>query len=741
MTTTFHEAAPKPTKAFRDETAAEDVLLSWKSINMTVRGKDGKGKPLLNDVTGYLKHGEMLAIMGPSGAGKTSLMNILSGRMTSENQGKAIVTGDIELNGHRQTKKDKKSLGFVFQNDVLLSNITVRDTITFAARLRLRPRKRSFIQEMVTEVAVKLGIEKILDRKVGYGLSGGEKKRLAIAVELISSPKVLYCDEPTSGLDSTTALNLISNLKQLCSLSVAEERSGTKLPMTVIASIHQPRETIFAKFDKLLLLSKGQVVYFGRADRAISYFNNIGQQLPPFTNPADFFLDAIMCSERSGVFPGASKPVDLAELWKNKQYAEFLSLSLLLSLGRLSRVDLAELWKNKQYVEFRDRVLEIKQDDFAAGPATDADFISPGTAFVNFAATLEAAADKISHPKSEKQSVLLKSASSGLSPSPPVTTSNHHPISSYQPLAKASAGGGMKKSMREIWAEEVETGGIYASSWLTQFLVLCERSTKQQKGDIFNLVQLISILLMALFTSFVWWQTTNITDIIGLLFFINVQQSFDNLMATTRFFPTERGLMQRERSTASYRVSAYFFAKTLSDVLGVLVLPSLFAIVVYFATGLASGAAHFFMYWFIFMSTVWAAQSMGIFFSATIINPLVITRLTPLIMITFMLLGGFYVSSQNVPKAFAWVKYLSFIYWGYGGQMINHFRGREFPCSAARPGEYGDSCPISGDAVLASRDFENFSLGGALGVLWAMIVVYRWLAYLGLRYIRAGALS
>eukprot|EP00457_Paulinella_chromatophora_P003506 gb/GEZN01003514.1/.p1 GENE.gb/GEZN01003514.1/~~gb/GEZN01003514.1/.p1 ORF type:complete len:711 (-),score=79.39 gb/GEZN01003514.1/:23-1897(-) len=614
----------------------------------------------------------------------------------------SVLAGNIELNGHRQTKKDKRKLGFVFQNDMLLSDLTVRETMTFAARLRLPPVfSRSDINKMVVETATKLGIEKLLERRVGYGLSGGEKKRLSIAVELIAQPKILYCDEPTSGLDATTALKLIKNLKQLCSRS-ATDRAAQKVPMTVIASIHQPRETIFAQFDKLLLLSSGAVVYFGPANRAISYFSSIGQPLPPFTNPADFFLDVINTSERGEVFQGSKEHVNLEEAWQQRSVA----------IGAASPK------------------LEIKEADFS--PVSE--FVSPGTAFVDFAKSMESTSSLPSVATSP--AVRLENLAQNTPVSPMLAQS----ILAQKPVFLGSEGQHIK-SMREIWDEDAQIQGDYASSWCTQFVVLWERSVKQTRGSVFNKINIVSVILMAIIASFVWWQTENIQDTIGLLFFILLQQSFDNLLATTRFFPPERALMQRERSTASYRVSAYFLAKTMSDLMGVFVIPSVFAIIVYLATGLFFYVGNFFLYWFIFMSSVWCAQSMGILFSCIWTTPAIINRVVPLVMLTFMLLGGFYASAQHVPPAFAWVRYISFVYWGYGSLLVNQFAGRTFDCSMARPGEFGEQCPIQGETILAARDFADFSIGVALAVLWAMIFVYRYCGYLALRFIRKGQLA
>jgi ABC-type multidrug transport system ATPase subunit len=224
--------------------------------------------------------GEILAIIGSSGAGKSSLLNVLAGRYPR-------YQGDVTYNGVKLTKSIKRIIGYVTQDDILLKNLTVEESLLFTALLRLsdQPRKR------VEEKLIELGINHCKKQRIGsHGeknvISGGERKRTSVAVELLTNPSVIFLDEPTSGLDSKTALNLMDTLVDLA-----------KFHRTVVLTIHQPRSDIFNRFDKLMILSKGKIIYFGARDNALQYFATFGCLCPSYFNPGDFLIDQISESD------------------------------------------------------------------------------------------------------------------------------------------------------------------------------------------------------------------------------------------------------------------------------------------------------------------------------------------------------------------------------------------------------------------------------------------------------------
>uniref|UniRef100_A0A165YS51 ABC transporter domain-containing protein n=1 Tax=Daucus carota subsp. sativus TaxID=79200 RepID=A0A165YS51_DAUCS len=240
-------------------------------------------KNILHGITGSVNPGEVLALMGPTGCGKTTLLSVLGGRVAMIDP-----KGSITYNDQSYTKFLKSSIcriGFVTQDDVLFPHLTVKETLTYAALLRLPVElTKQEKEERATNVISKLGLERCQDSMIGgsyvRGISGGEKKRVCIGNEIIMNPSLLFLDEPTSGLDSTTALRIIQVLQDIA--------EGGK---TIITTIHQPSSRLFHKFDKLILLDKGSMLYYGKASEAMKYFSSIGCSPLIAMNPAEFLID------------------------------------------------------------------------------------------------------------------------------------------------------------------------------------------------------------------------------------------------------------------------------------------------------------------------------------------------------------------------------------------------------------------------------------------------------------------
>ncbi|KAG0235040.1 hypothetical protein BGW41_000932 [Actinomortierella wolfii] len=261
---------------------SEAASVEFRNVGYTL---NSNGMQILKGISGSAPAGVVLAVMGPSGAGKSTLVDILAGK---RKDGK--VSGQILLNGKQVHESEiRRAVGFVDQEDVLPPTQTVYEAILFSAMLRLpegMPIHR--VHERVTEVIEMLGLSHCANRRIGNvtarGISGGEKRRVSIALELITRPPILILDEPTSGLDSFSAHMVV---EVLCKLA----RSKTT---TVIMTIHQPRSDIFFMFDQTLVVAKGETLYFGPTKTAAAYFSRRGLDCPPNYNIADYLLDIAM---------------------------------------------------------------------------------------------------------------------------------------------------------------------------------------------------------------------------------------------------------------------------------------------------------------------------------------------------------------------------------------------------------------------------------------------------------------
>jgi len=263
------------------------VTLEWQNLSYVVTDKVTKqSKTLLNKMNGKAIPGSLLGIMGTSGAGKSTLLDCLAGRVAD---GKTL-SGTLKVNGQAMDKESFKRIsGFVMQSDALFPLLTVRETIRYAAALRCVGKTYAERDAIADSVLSLLKLDKCADTIVGddlnRGVSGGERRRVTIAVDLVNSPAVLFLDEPTSGLDSSTAFSVVESLKEL-----AMNRG-----CTIVMTIHQPSARLFALLDSVIFLSNGCTTYSGPVASLKGYTDGIyataGLGAPPSGNLPEIMLD------------------------------------------------------------------------------------------------------------------------------------------------------------------------------------------------------------------------------------------------------------------------------------------------------------------------------------------------------------------------------------------------------------------------------------------------------------------
>ena len=275
------------TAAHRNDTVVTSGLY-WS--NLSVRTVNNVF--LLHDFSGYVENGHVCGILGPSGAGKSTTLSALGGTISSSSR--SVVDGEIFH--YDKDNKRKESLrvqggrvAWMQQEDNFFNMLSVQETLELAAFLELPEHSDKQRRKRLISLMESLGLAKLKNRKVGNsashnGLSGGEKRRLSLALELISAPKLFLADEPSSGLDSTMSKKVVSLIKKL-----VHQRN-----IPCILSLHQPQSSIFKMLDSLILLGPGgYVCYHGKASEAVSYFANLGYPCPEQTNPAEFLLDLV----------------------------------------------------------------------------------------------------------------------------------------------------------------------------------------------------------------------------------------------------------------------------------------------------------------------------------------------------------------------------------------------------------------------------------------------------------------
>ncbi len=276
-----------------DSTVGKNATLVASGLywnNLSVRTDDGIF--LLHDFSGCVENGHICGILGPSGAGKSTTLSALGGTISSSSR--SVVSGEIFYFDNDIQRKELLQVqggrvAWLQQEDHFFDMLSVQETLELASFLELPEHSDLQRRRRVSSLMESLGLAKLKSRKVGNsaahnGLSGGEKRRLSLALELISAPKLFLADEPSSGLDSTMSKKVVSLIKKL-----VHERN-----IPCIVSLHQPPSSIFKMLDSLILLGPGgYVCYHGKASDAISYFARLGFPCPEQTNPAEFLLDLV----------------------------------------------------------------------------------------------------------------------------------------------------------------------------------------------------------------------------------------------------------------------------------------------------------------------------------------------------------------------------------------------------------------------------------------------------------------
>ncbi|KAK7268267.1 hypothetical protein RIF29_20963 [Crotalaria pallida] len=266
------------------------IEISFKDLTLTLKAQN---KHILRCVTGKIKPGRITAVMGPSGAGKTTFLSALAGKAFG-----CLVTGSILINDRNESIHSyKKIIGFVPQDDIVHGNLTVEENLWFSAQCRLSAELSKAEKVLVVERVIEfLGLQSVRNSLVGTvekrGVSGGQRKRVNVGLEMVMEPSLLMLDEPTSGLDSASSQLLLRALRR-------EALEGVNICMVV----HQPSYALFKMFDDLILLGKGGLtVYHGSAKKVEEYFSGLGINIPERINPPDYFIDIL----EGIVVPGGS---------------------------------------------------------------------------------------------------------------------------------------------------------------------------------------------------------------------------------------------------------------------------------------------------------------------------------------------------------------------------------------------------------------------------------------------------
>jgi ABC-type multidrug transport system ATPase subunit/ABC-type multidrug transport system permease subunit len=608
-----------------------------------------KQRQILDNVSVLARPGELTAIMGPSGSGKTTLLELISARVTGN------TTGDILINGEQVTRRVMtKIAGYVKQKDILLPSATVRECIDFSAKLRLPAKFTSQERtEQVDTIIEKLGLTKCADTKVGddvaRGVSGGELKRTAIGVELITQPNLLFLDEPTSGLDSSSAFTIVDTLKKLA------RDDGT----TVVCTLHQPRANIVNLFDRLILLHAGRIIYQGPPEGAVHWFTDCGHPCPPYTNPADFFMDVITDTN----IPSLDVQPDQASGSMETSRSE----TPLLSASKSPAPSNTLLKKKKKR--------KGKDEDTSLLKESDEQRYD-----MEIAPKPESVDEMIEHWRSSKlskRSVKFKS-------------------DSVTPIK-------LSKRKRD------RKPGMAYQTW-----VLMGRAWKNNlRNPLILWAQLSQHLLLSLFIGLMYLnigkKDNSLTDRAAAIFFALLNISWVPALTAAFVFPAERPLFNRERAGGFYNVLPYYLATTLTDLPLQILMVILNCTITYWMLGLHQSFIRFLIFTAIVFLCLMVTQSIALWLSALSPTADVANLLAGLVLLLFMAFGGFLLSAKNVPPYFYPIQYTSPYRYAFRALMQNDLNGITLKCSP-----FESACPLGNVTIATDPPLYNSTVVGVI---------------------------
>ncbi|KAG7518711.1 ATP-binding cassette sub-family G member 5 [Solea senegalensis] len=284
----------------KEERSEPPCCLSGSNISYTVSERVGPWwdlssyrkrwtRQILNDVSFHVESGQIMGILGNSGSGKTTLLDAVSGRIGH----RGTLLGEVFINGRKLKREEYQDcFSYVLQSDNLLSYLTVEETLTYTAQLALRNHSADAIKKKVSSVMAELSLSHVAHSVIGGrvfpGISGGERRRVSIACQLLQDPRVILLDEPTTGLDSMTANQIVVLLAQLAQRN-----------RIVIVTIHQPRSELFKVFSRIAIMSRGELVFCGQPEEMVDFFSQCGYECPEYCNPFDIYVDFTSVDTRS----------------------------------------------------------------------------------------------------------------------------------------------------------------------------------------------------------------------------------------------------------------------------------------------------------------------------------------------------------------------------------------------------------------------------------------------------------
>ncbi|KAL2863800.1 putative ATP-dependent permease ADP1 [Aspergillus lucknowensis] len=698
------------------------AALYWDNVSYYVNGRE-----ILTGIQGAAQPGQITAIMGASGAGKTTFLDLLARKNK-----RGVTQGEFYVNGEKVSDSDFKGMiGFVDQEDTMLPTLTVHETILTSALLRLpRDMSRSAKEQRVFEVEKQLGIFQIKDQLIGSeegsgrGISGGEKRRVGIACELVTSPSILFLDEPTSGLDAFNAFNVVE-----CLVTLAKTYNRT-----VIFTIHQPRSNIVALFDRLVLLANGKTVYSGPFSTCQQYFDNSGYACPPGFNIADYLVDLTMHASATTQFHSDEEDSPLLGVRTDPIKTASSSLRAVKSVASASNTSFEENSSNTLEISRRpkgkrrtslkqrqDRQLYSRRRDPEAPPTPRTDE--------------EDAVIGVAEPGDSNQQWLRLSRQDGQTPPQILDDPDHLPPAApgqtdLDLMVANFAESDVAQSVREEIASAIHHARAangsanseissassanisknYARVGLgRQFIILSQRTWKNlYRNPMLMLTHYAISILLAVLCGYLFYGLTDdikgFQNRLGLFFFVLALFGFSTLTSLT-VFSTERLLFVRERANGYYHPVTYYAAKVVFDIVPLrLIPPIIMGVIVYPMTGLIPAWGEFFRFILVLVLFNLAAATICLFIGIVFRDGGVANLIGSLVMLFSLLFAGLLLNHDAIPPSALWLQSLSIFHYGFEALIVN-----EVTFLTLIDHKYGLDIEVPGASILSAFGFDTLA--------------------------------
>ncbi|KAF5469194.1 hypothetical protein F2P56_013286 [Juglans regia] len=766
--------------------------LEFKNLSYSVikkQKKDGhwikKEAYLLNDISGQAMKGEIMAIMGPSGAGKSTFLDALAGRIAQ-----GSLEGSVRVDGKPVTTSYMKMVSsYVMQDDQLFPMLTVFETFMFAAEVRLPPSiSRAEKKRRVYELLDQLGLQSATHTYIGdegrRGVSGGERRRVSIGIDIIHKPSLLFLDEPTSGLDSTSAYSVVEKVKEIA-------KGGS----TVLMTIHQPSFRIQMLLDRITVLARGRLIYLGSPLALPAHLSGFGRPVPDGENSIEYLLDVIKEYDESTI---GLDPLVLYQLDGIKP--DQVAMTPIPKTPKTSRTPYGKNPASKHAIRLRSSAFssgnmtsqpnsgKFEYDDEDDDDDDEEDFDnSLERKAVNTPMSMHSGAfnPPLASNFYKDFPVWLYHGARGTPRRPPSWTPARTPgvltpagprslVSSQYPTPQqnpsrtpvvfsSSLDSYVPNSYEEFEYEEdldePSHGSKFANPWLREVVVLSWRTALNviRTPELFLsreiVLAVMALILSSLFGNIDHPTFKDINRLLNFYIFAVCLVFFSSNDAVPTFIQ-ERFIFIRETSHNAYRASSYVISSLIVYLPFFAIQGFTFAAITKAILHLESNLMNF---WIILYASLITTNAYVMLVSALV--PSYITGYAVVIATTalFFLTCGFFLKQSQIPIYWRWLHFISAIKYPFEALLTNEFKGKRcyngLPEDLS-PGPLGnvkisplhkrsiengellprENCTLIGEDVLFSMDITKENIWYDIAILLAWGVLYRFFFYLVLRF-------